>query len=267
MDQRTTESGAQLFQRARARSKPSLTNLSPEVIPRPGPSQTDIIEIVGEPNTGKTIQLMELIALAIMPPAYGGKGAECIVIDNNSNFHVPNALARIVEKHLLHHNMKASGSTDTEVLREATDHIQDLVFRSLDRIHFVKCYTGADLELAMLRIPLMLAENVNISLIAIDSITAFYWTERKLIRLDNYVRQTLKELKKINDEHRTTAIYTKLVHSSEAAGYNREMIQYRIQVTRLNDVFEAVTTHKASTYTRRYTINAFGIDWLGSTNS
>lgn len=264
MEQRITESGAQLFQRARAKSKPSLANLSPEVIPQLGPNQKDIIEITGDLNVGKTIQLMELIALAIIPTAYGGKGAECIVIDNNSNFHVPNALARIIEKHLLHHNIKSSGTTDTEVLREATDHIQETVFRALDRIHLMKCYTFGDFELALLRIPLMLAENVNISLIAIDSITAFYWTERRLIRIDNYVRQILKELKQINDEHRTAAIYTKLLHSSEANGYNRELIQYKIHVKRLNDTFEAITSYKNNTYRRRYTINTFGIDWLGS---
>lgn len=259
-----TESGAQLFLRMRSNVQPSLENLSPEIIPQCGPKRKEIIEITGESNTGKTLHLMELIALTVLPTEYGGKGAAAIVIDNNSNFHVPNALERIIEKHLLHHNMKTSMSTDTEDLRAATEHVEETVFRALDRVHLFKCYTPNDFELAILHVSMLLTDHLNISLIAIDSITSFYWSETKLIRMDNYVRQWLREIKKVNDEYGTVAVYTKLPHSSETLNYNAEFIQHRIQLKHNNNTFEASTTYKEQTFSRRYTINTFGINWMAS---
>lgn len=264
MDGCLTETGVQLFQRLRSNVQPSLENLSPEIIPQHGPRQKDIIEISGESNTGKTYHLMELIALTVLPKAYGGKGASAVVIDNNSNFHVPNTLERIIEKHLLHHNMNTSESNETEHLRQATTHIQDAVFSSLDRVYLFKCYTLNDFELAILHTSMLLDENVNISLIAIDSITSFYWCECKIIRMDSYVTQILKDIKKMINEYGTIAVYTKLPHTRETCNYSSGLVQYKIQVKRRNDRFEATTTYQNRAHKRSYTINSFGINWLAS---
>lgn len=264
MDSCVTESGVQLFRRVRSNAQPSLENLSPEIIPQHGPRQKEIIEISGESNTGKTYQLMELIALTVLPKEFGGKGAGAIVIDNNSNFHVPNTLERIIEKHLLHHKMSTSLSNETEDLRQATGHVQDAVFCSLDRVHLFKCYTSTDLELAMLHASMLLDENLNISLIAMDSITSFYWCESKMIRMDVYVAQILKVIKKMCDEYGTIAVYTKLPLPSEAINHISDLIQYKIHVKQSNDKFEATTSYNNQIYKRSYTINSFGINWLSS---
>lgn len=264
MDGCVTESGIQLFQRVRSNVQPSLEKLSPEIIPPHGPRQKEIIEISGESNTGKTYHLMELIALTVLPKEYGGKGASAVVIDNNSNFHVPNALERIIEKHLLHHNMITSQSNETEDLRQATEHVRDTVFCSLDRVYVFKCYTPTDFELAILHTSMLLDENFNISLIAIDSIAAFYWCECKMIRMDSYVAQILKDIKKMCNEYGTIAVYTKLPYANEAPNYSSDLIQYKIHVSQSNDKFEATTTHQSQTAKRSYTINSFGINWLAS---
>lgn len=267
MERCGAETGAQIFLRMRSNAQPSLANLSPEMIPQRGPNRKEVIEIAGESNTGKTLHLMELIALTVIPDEYGGKGAAVIVIDNNSNFHVPNVLERIIEKHLLHHNMKTSMSTETEDLRAATEHVEETVFRALDRVHLFKCYSSNDFELAMLHVSMLLTDHSNISLIAIDSITSFYWSETKLIRMDNYVRQWLREIKKVNDEFGTVAVYTKLLHSSETPNYNDEFIQYRVELkANKEQTFEASTTYKEQAFSRRYTINTFGIDWMTSSS-
>lgn len=259
-----TETGVQLFQRLCSNVQPSLENLSPEIIPQHGPRKKDIIEISGESNTGKTYHLMELIALTILPKAYGGKGASAVVIDNNSNFHVPNTLERILEKHLFHHDMSTSHSNETEDLRQATTHIKDTVFSSLDRVFLFKCYTPDDFELALLHTSMLLEDNLNISLIAIDSITSFYWCERTMIRMDSYIARILKEIKKLGTEFGTIAVYTKLPHTNEASNCSSDLIQHKIQVKQRNDKFEAITTYQNRTYTRFYTINSFGINWLVS---
>lgn len=261
---RNAESGVQLLLKAISKSKPCLVNLSPEMIPQHGPKQKEIIEITGESNTGKTLHLMELIALAIIPIEFGGKNAEVIIIDNNSNFHIPNMLAKIIEKHILHHNMKTS--TDTEDLRQVSDQIQDTVLYALDKIKFLKCYSNSDFEFALLSCSEILAENPKISLIAIDLIDSFYWTDENIIRLDEYIRQITKEIQKLTDEYGTVAIYTRS-HPIDDTISNDDLVHYKIRIKSENGIHEALTFYKGQLFRRRFTINDFGINWISSSQT
>lgn len=159
-----TECGLKLFTRLQSKKRATIENLSPEIIPSFGPRPGEIVEICGESSTGKTIHLMELIAQTIISTEFGGKGASVIVIDTNSNFHVPLLLPRIIEKHLIHHSTLACPSTDTEDLQAATHNIADIALESMKKITFFKCYSGLEYKLTLLYCKNNLTNNVSIKI-------------------------------------------------------------------------------------------------------
>lgn len=263
----TSESAAQLVARISSKNRPSLQNLLPEIIPRHGPKAMQTIEISGESNVGKTIHLMELIAQTILPAIYGGKGAEAIVIDTNSNFAVPFLLPRILEKHILHNRMTVNSTTDTEDLRAATDNVEDLVFDAMKSVWIFTCYTSDvfDAVLAM-SVDELLTTRTRISLVAIDSISTFYWSETTKIRMDTYFRQKLQILRTINNKFRTVLVYTKPAKFGAKATEN---VDYCIELAEKGDgvYFQAnccSNDPEKSATSRCYLINDFGVQWMRS---
>lgn len=264
----TLESAAQLIARISSKNRPSLQNLLPEVLPRHAPEAKQIIEISGESNMGKTIHLMELVAQTVLPAIYGGKDAEAIVIDTNSNFAVPLLLPRILEKHILYHRMIASSTTDTEDLRAVTENVKDLVFDAMKSVWFFTCYSSDVLDAILsTSVDELLTTRSRISLIAIDSIATFYWSEIAKIRMDTYFRHKLQILRNINQKFRTVLVYTKPAFFGAKTNEN---IDYCIVLTEKGDGvhFQAnCFCHEPETVaqlSRCYLINDFGVQWMHS---
>lgn len=264
------ESGAALWTRLTSKKRPSLMSLSQEIIPKNCPVPKEIVEISGQSGTGKTLHLMELIAQTIIPTEFGGKGAEAIVIDTNSNFHLPNGLAKIIEKHILHHWMEQMKNSDTEVLRTATHDASGFVLEAMKRIVFFKCYDGDQLNLILTACRSILQANDKVGLIAIDSLTTFYWSDmakcKKPIRMDTYLRNRLRDWKKVNDDFGTVLIYTKPSEFGSIST-SQELGSYKIHLTRIKgeSVFrEARCYNPTRLISRCYAINDFGVQWMSS---
>lgn len=263
-----SETAAQLIARISSKNRPSLQNLLPEILPRHGPQEKQIIEISGESNVGKTILLMELIALTVLPVTYGGKGAEAIVIDTNSNFSASSVLLRVLEKYILHNRIVAHSDADTEDLHAATANVEELVLETMKRIWIFTCYTADVFDVILASsIAELLTTRDRISLIAIDSIATFYWSETAKIRMDTFLRQKLQILRSINQKFRTVCAYTKPAHFGTK---KTENVDIRIELTEKGDGihFQAVCCCKESegeaTSSRCYLINIFGVEWLRS---
>lgn len=267
-----SECGLKLLSRLQSKKRPTIVNLSPEIIPQDGPKPGEIIEICGDSGTGKTMQLMELIAQTIIPTEYGGKGAGAIVIDTNSNFHVPYGMPRIIEKHLIHHRTSACTSTDTESLYAATHNVSDIVLDVMKKIMFFKCYTGDELDLTLLYCTNHLTANSNVSLIAVDSIATFYWSvlSEQPIRMETYFRKKLNELRKITDEYKVVAIYTRPADFGNTTPICDEKINYKIHLKHTKgpkESREARNYYSNKQCSRRYLMNDFGIEWISSSKS
>lgn len=271
-----TECGLRLFARLQSEKRPTIVGLSPEIIPQYGPRPGEVIEICGESGTGKTIHLMELIARTIIPIEYGGKGAGVIVIDTNSNFHVPLLLPRIIEKHLIHNRSLACQTTDTEMacqstedLQAATNNVSDLVFDAMKKIMFFKCYSGAELDLTLLYCTNHLTANPQISLVVVDSIATFYWSElsEPPIRMETYLRKKVKELRRLIDECKIVAIYTRPAEFGSPTTTYDELVDYKIhlkQTKSSKECREARNFYSSQQCSRRFFINGFGIQWISS---
>lgn len=264
-----TECGLVLLARLQSKKRPTIVSLSPEIIPHYGPKPGEIVEICGESGTGKTMHLMELIAQTVIPTEFGGKGAGAIVIDTNSNFHVPFLLPKIIEKHLIHNRTLACLSTDTEDLQAATHNVPDIVLDAMKKIMFFKCYSGTELNLTLLYCTHNLTANSNISLVAVDSIATFYWSDLPdpPIRMETYLRRKLNELRKLTDEFKVVAIYTRPTEFGNTASTYDEQIDYKIHLKHAkgpNEYREARNFYSNQQCSRRFLINNFGIQWISS---
>lgn len=269
----TMECGVQLLARLQSKKRPPIINLSPEIIPDHGPKPGEILEVNGETGTGKTIHLMEFIARAIIPIEYGGKGASVIVIDTNSNFHVPFLLPKIIEKHVIHNRTLSCQSTDTEVLQEVTDNVESIVLDAMKRISFFKCYSIIEYELTLLYCTNHLTTNTHISLMVVDSIATFYWSDfsdQQPIRMETYLRRRVQELRNLTNEFKIVAIYTRpMEFGSNITSANQPQIDYKIQLTHTKTPTEfrvARNYYSNQQSARRFSINSFGIQWMSSSN-
>lgn len=266
-----TECGLKLFTRLLSKKRPTIVNLSPEIIPSYGPKPGEVVEISGESGSGKTIHLMDLIAQTIIPTEYGGKGASAIVIDTNSNFHVPLLMPQIIEKYIIHHRTLPCPSDDTEVLQTAVENTEDVVFETMKRITFFKCYSGNEYDLTLLYITNFLTTNTKASLLVVDSIATFYWSDmldrEQPIRMETYLRKKVLELHNLVNEFKIVAIYTRPADFGTNTPSQDELINYKIQLKQLpNGLREANNFFSNQQSKRRFLINDFGITWLSSSS-
>lgn len=271
-----TECGLKLFTRLVSKKRPSIVNLSPEILPSDGPQPGEMVEICGESSTGKTMQLMDLIAQTILPPEYGGKGATAIVIDTNSNFHIRLQMPQIISKHVIHHRSVVCGGplVDTEVLENDADvqNIDAIVFEAMKKILFFKCYTGSEYELTVVYCYNFLTTNINVSLLVVDAISTFYWSDlgEPLIRMDTYLRRRVRALRHLADEHKLVAIFTRSMEFGGFTPAKDDLIDYKIHLTQTKDQSDGSATRTAYSYcadrqmSRKFTINEFGIQWQSS---
>lgn len=273
-----TECGLKLFTRLASKKRPSLLGLLPEIMPNDGPKPGEIVEISGETGTGKTMHTMDLIAQAIIPKEYGGKGATAIIIDTNSNFHVPDQMAKFVEKHIFHYRSLALPAADTETLQNDTEvrNIDSIVFEVLKKIQFFKCYSGKEYELTMLYCTNVLMTNTNVSLLVVDSISTFYWSDLNdrdpPIRMETYLRRKVQELRNLVDEFKLVAIYTRPKEFGNFTTAKDDLIDYKIHLKCTNEqLSEQSVAREAHSYyadnkqlTRKFVINNHGIEWLSS---
>lgn len=268
-----TECGVKLFTRLLSKKRPSIVSLSPEIIPLSGPKPGNVVEINGESGTGKTIHLMELIAQTIIPTDFGGKGAAAIVIDTNSNFHVPYLMPRIIEKHIIHHRTSLCQSTDTEDLQAAVQNVEDIVLEAMKKIQLFKCYSSNEYGLTLVYITNYLTTNTSVSLLAVDSLSTFYWSEmaerEQPIRMDTYHHRKVQELRNLVNEFKLVAIYTRPADFGSNSMSQDALIDYKIQLTYMktpNECRIARNHFAGQQSSRRFSINNFGINWISSSS-
>lgn len=262
-----TESAAQMVSRIHSKLRPSLAKLAPEIIPAHGPHPSEIIEIRGESNVGKTIMLLELIAKAVIPIEHGGRSATVILIDLTSNFCIQNMLP-ILEKHILHHRLQMDNSTETEALRSAiTKDVQEVIELALNNLQLIQCYASEEFDRALFRIATPKVLHPNVSMLAIESLGAYYWNDvssDRPLRMDSYMKNLLKAVRKITDDHGIVLAYTRPALFPVVFEPSRqEKVDYMVALRAVgeDDVFHATVLVNDVPFVRKYAIKGFGIQW------
>lgn len=201
------ESGYQLF--ARLNSRPTLENIYPNIFGNNGPRGREVIEIFGDTSTGKTLIITELIAYCILPgeannTRIGGKNAGAILINTDHHFHIFK-LAEIME------NIIKKYSRDSNTTLSKTE-ITNIIKVSLKKLIILNCFDSYQLHATILNLENIIADNNKLTLIVLDSLSAYYWSDRLnsgIKSMDLYQKSVLKSLQVKVKDYNLTIVFTK----------------------------------------------------------
>ncbi|XP_028646703.1 DNA repair protein XRCC2 [Erpetoichthys calabaricus] len=177
---RLTESGTELL--ARLGERPSLKSLELPIFSEVGfPGPGDVVELHGAEGTGKTELLYHVLVHCILPTAQGGLEVEVLFVDTDFHFDMLRLVA-LLEQRL-------PGSPEA------------LVRRSLRRLTLVQCSSSVQLLLTLRHLESLLCGRTALGVLMLDSLSAFYWTDRSAGREDTLRRCSEFLQKLVKDYH------------------------------------------------------------------
>ncbi|XP_076352266.1 X-ray repair cross complementing 2 [Tachypleus tridentatus] len=193
------ETGSQLL--ARLCSRPSLAKLEPALFP--DLSGEYVVEISGKSGAGKSELFYHFIVWCILPPSWqgtelGGLSAGVVLVDTDHHFN----LLRLV--------------TVLEKTKKVTIFIQEC----LQMLTVVRCWNSEQLLLTLHSLDSVIGSNANISLLLIDSVSAFYWLDRMNLmdhmnEIDKLHAQLVAALKKLINDYKVVIMATRQVLMKE----------------------------------------------------
>lgn len=261
------ETGVQLYARVSSENRPTKIHLDNNIFGNKPlePNNKQTIEITGESNSGKSFMLKNIIAKALI------QGTRIILIETDNTLSISTLIT------LLESEIKAEeNSIENSCLKQ-----MEIIENCLKNLTILRCYNDFELEVVLLtKLEETLLDDMNISFIAIDSISAYYWSEfnpDEPIRMDTYLTNMLRRFKRICDDYKLIFAYTR--PSSFISGIRSsddgKLIDYRIELRSVDDnndddndddesenLFEAKITFKDKTEVKSFVINLFGINWI-----
>ncbi|XP_071340328.1 DNA repair protein XRCC2 [Trachinotus anak] len=162
-----SESGAQLFARLEARR--CLKDIEPRLFPEDGgPDHGEVVELYGTEGTGKTELLYHLLCRCLLPKAAGGLEVDAVFVDTNYSLDMLR-LVSILDSRLnaALSTSSPSASSDEAALRSC-----------LSRLLVVHCSSSSQLLLTLHFLETTFSSRPSLTLLLIDSISAFYWLDR-----------------------------------------------------------------------------------------
>lgn len=196
-----SESGLALL--ARLGTRPSLKNIDSQFFPT-GLDPCDIVEVIGNRGSGKSSFISHLILNSLMPEAWcgiklGGSSCGVVYIDADLHFsilHMENMLQRRIKKMVKSARAELKGlgqrkttgslvcspKTFQDFLhsgrRQQESEINKLTRDCLKHLLYLKCTDSFQFTITLLSLNELTQNRDNISLVVIDSISAFYWYDR-----------------------------------------------------------------------------------------
>ena len=180
------------------------------------PNFGTVTELFGREGSGKTQFLLNLIATCILPSTWKGQVIEGLAVDVvyiDTDFHF--SLIRFIG--ILENRIKMK--MQENLFKTDAD---ELISMSLQRLHFIRCHNSFQLLTSLYSLEQLLMKSPQISLLIIDSISAFYWLDR-MSQLDVYDnRFSSSRLAQIADLlKRLTVDYNLLTFVTKAAFMER----------------------------------------------
>ncbi|XP_012287134.1 DNA repair protein XRCC2 [Orussus abietinus] len=263
------ESGLQLL--ARLCHRPSLQGLN-SILFSNGPHSSEIIEISGNVSSGKTLLLTTLLSKSVLPLKYQEidvKGFEVHVILINTDHHFQvSKIANILLGHL-----KKACKLSNAVL--GNEELESIVNSSLNRLIIINCYNRDQFFLSIQSLESILISNEKISLIAIDSLSAFYWEDREsggIWMMDLYIKHLLLLIQKNVSHFNIVTIYTRPSSfltkgrdtDDRAVAPPMQKLHYKIQLHRQENcnTFFAIVEFAKTKKKVAYVIEADDIKWM-----
>ncbi|KAK7084097.1 hypothetical protein SK128_015231 [Halocaridina rubra] len=193
-----SESGLSLL--ARLETRPSLLGIDSYFLPK-GPQLGDVIELSGKPGCGKSAFCLHLMASALLPKHWkgvhiGGCESGVIFVDTDCHFSIlqlenvmqkkaSNILRKSKsalkgkcvsgnEQELIsnHESVKSFLQSGSQCIK---GELTKLTKQCLKKFCYLRCTDSTQFAVTLLSINELLPAKKDVSLVIIDSISAFYW--------------------------------------------------------------------------------------------
>ncbi|XP_064616662.1 DNA repair protein XRCC2-like [Liolophura sinensis] len=197
-----SETGTQLL--ARLGARPSLSGLESALFGSE-PVSGSVYEFYGGEGTGKTEMTLHLTAKCILPESWhdvplGGKDTGVIVVDTEYKF--PVFRLAVILEHRIKAAMEKSSIVASAAAKEETksksfgctengntnlgqnvdafseEDIERFIQNCLRNLHILQCGSSFQFLMSMCSLESLISNNPNISMIVIDTISAYYWVEK-----------------------------------------------------------------------------------------
>lgn len=258
-----SETALQLF--ARLIPRPSLLGLDSVLFPD-GPNPRDVVEISGEPSTGKTLLLTQFIVKCVLPAEWkhihiGGLKAGVVLLNTDHHFHTYK-LVSVMESYL------------SNVGRFKVDEVEEIVKEALGRLIIYNIADSVQLNVTMYSLQTVISNQPEISLILLDSVSAFYWQDSVgggIRKMDLYTKTVIKTMQKILGDFKGTIIYTRPTYfqskNNKPEGCSAEpsvgCVNKRIVLKCVSvNSFCAEINSASSQFMKMYSINSAGVQWV-----
>ncbi|KAK1794973.1 hypothetical protein P4O66_009906 [Electrophorus voltai] len=184
---------------ARVGERRSLKDIDPRIFPENGgPVQGDVVEFHGVEGSGKTETLYHLMSRCLLPVPSGGLGVDVVFVDTDYHFDMLRLVAVL--------EARVSGAGHE---REAQDEeeVAEVVVRScLRRLSVVHCSSSTQLLLTLHYLEGSISARPDLSLLVVDSISAFYWVDRSsggdsLARQEANLRKSVELLNRLRRDY------------------------------------------------------------------
>ncbi|XP_046740280.1 DNA repair protein XRCC2 isoform X2 [Diprion similis] len=243
------ETGAQLL--ARLMKRPILHELE-KVLFSEGPRPNECLL----PRRYKGIKL-------------NGQEAGVVLVNTDHHFHIPTLVDLMACFIRNNNNVRKLGADifDDKV-------IKSIIEESLRYLTIINCYESSQFLVGLQSLQGILSNDDKIAIVAIDSISSYYWQDRKhgeCWSMDGYVKSCLKTMQKHTFGHKIILLYTRPsdVESERkeavvrASLPNEEKVHYKIQLHKQHDVnkFSAVVESAIDKRNLSYIVSNNGIEW------
>jgi len=207
-----SESGLALL--ARLGARPNMSHIQPQLLQglKPG----EVVEFSGDPGSGKSFLCSHLLTSALLPQTWhgiklNGCEAQIVFIDSDMTFNIliiENMITRKIKRSLkkcqeiLKKKRKSAindcelsiftNITEAEMLfrthkEDLKKKINELVKKCLSNLFYFRCKDSSQYAITLISIDQLLITKPNISMVVIDSISAFYWYD-KTYRAENWYK-------------------------------------------------------------------------------
>lgn len=205
--QSNVETGLQLITRLR---KMPCVSMFDDTLFFNGLQNTDTVEITGNASSAKSLLLTKLLAKCILPDWHEGvhiKGLAASAVLINTDFHFQ--ISKLIQ---VMSAIVAEAYESVDAKRINKEILNKIVNDVLDNLIIINCYENDQFLLTLHTLENILFRHEKIAILAIDSISAYYWQNRKskgIWSIDLYVKSLIKIVHPITSQFNVITIYTK----------------------------------------------------------
>ncbi|XP_059047509.1 DNA repair protein XRCC2-like [Achroia grisella] len=257
------ESGVQLL--ARLTKKTEIEGFYP-VLFNSGPKFNEVIEMLS--NISMSTLLIDMICEALLPIRLGGSQLSVLIFNTDGDLNY-DALIKCLRKKIC----SCLSYEPSEIYN--TEQFKSLFNETICNLHILEIYDATQFYTTMYNLENILTEHSDISLVIIDTLTAFYWSEQgyKITKMDLYLRNLLQIIRKVMKDYKITVLYTRPEYftsnkdtTEKFERYNfdptMEGVDYHIQLTFDNSIYNLTVVTSEFNIKRHFTMLDNTIHWM-----